>query len=95
MKIASQKYGPRDFSKRLIHKMLITLCEQGFSPTMADIVADESGKAKEIVNICNGLRCSKSCRPPGIDWRDFNRKRDLARDRENGVWHNYDGLGYL
>ena len=52
MKIVSQKYRPGDFSEGQWHEMLVTLGKFGFSPKMADQVANaKSGKAKEIVGL--------------------------------------------
>ncbi len=52
MKIVSQKYKPGDFSEGQWHEMLVTLGKFGFSPQMADLVANsKSGKAREIVKI--------------------------------------------
>lgn len=67
MKIASQKYGPRDFSHGQIQEMLITLGNMGFSPAMADFIANaKSGKAREFVGLFSATN-TKSCRSVA-DW---------------------------
>lgn len=56
MKIVSQKYKPGDFSEGQWHETLVTLGKNGFSPQMADLVANsKSGKAKEIVKLMGGV----------------------------------------
>jgi hypothetical protein len=52
MKIASQLFGPKDFSVGLMQEMLVTLCKFGFSPNMAKEIANvKSGMAKKVVDL--------------------------------------------
>lgn len=82
MKIASLKYGPKDYSEGQIHEMLITLGKFGFSPAMSDIVANgKSGKAKEIVRICGGNPYADLV----ADWERFYQDVGISVDFSNLV----------
>jgi len=52
MKIVRHIYGPKDFSVGQVQEMLITLGKCGFTPEMANIIANaKSGKADEVINL--------------------------------------------
>ncbi len=77
MGIVSQKYKPGDFSEGQWHETLVTLGKLGFSPQMADLVANsKSGKAREIVKICGGNPYADLV----ADWEKFYEKRGINVD---------------